>query len=178
MLTEEEKKIRQREAVRRYRERHKEAIRERRRLYYEAHRDECIERKKKYYNEHKEELIEYTRTYHKNHKESEKVYRLKYYLDHKEQKRNQHLEWTKTPIGRATNLLNSYNTNDKKYNRGKGDLTPEWIVENIFTKPCAHCGETDWHKLGCNRLDNSKPHTKDNVEPCCPNCNKKLPRKA
>ena len=53
----------------------------------------------------------------------------------------------------------------------KIDFDARWIVENIYTKPCPHCGETDWHNLGCNRLDNSKPHTIDNVEPCCFHCN-------
>ena len=77
-------------------------------------------------------------------------------------------------IGRATNLLRDYNRHDSEVNRGLGDLTPEWIVENILNKKCSHCDETDWHKIGCNRLDNSKPHTKDNVEPCCLKCNVKL----
>ena len=83
-------------------------------------------------------------------------------------------EYRKTKIGRARTILHRYNQNDEKYGRGKGDLTDEWIVEHIFSRPCAHCGETDWHKIGCNRLDNSKPHTMDNVEPCCVSCNNKL----
>ena len=83
-------------------------------------------------------------------------------------------EYTKTPMGRALYLLNRYKRSDKKYNRGESDLTARWVVENIFSKSCAHCGETDWTKLGCNRLDNSKPHTKDNVEPCCWKCNHTL----
>ena len=53
-------------------------------------------------------------------------------------------------------------------------MTAEWIIKNIFSRPCAHCGETDWRKLGCNRLDNSKPHTMDNCEPCCLKCNNRL----
>lgn len=85
-----------------------------------------------------------------------------------------HKEWLHTPNGRASSLLNAYNHKDEEYNRGKGDLTPEWIVENIFTKPCAHCGKTGWKIIGCNRLDNSKPHTMDNVEPCCKECNNNL----
>lgn len=43
---------------------------------------------------------------------------------------------------RAVRLLTNYKTEDKKANRGKGDLTAQWIVENIFSKPCAHCGKT------------------------------------
>lgn len=77
-------------------------------------------------------------------------------------------------LNRARVLLGSYKREDKKYGRGQGNLTPEWIVVNIFTQPCAHCGKTGWNVIGCNRLDNSKPHTMDNVEPCCVECNRKL----
>lgn len=80
----------------------------------------------------------------------------------------------KTKEGRAYTLLQSYNKQDEKRGRNIGDLTAQWIVENILSKPCSHCGETDWHKIGCNRLDNSKPHTIDNVEPCCWKCNHRL----
>ena len=76
-------------------------------------------------------------------------------------------QYKQTPIGRANYLVQGYKQSDKKYNRGKCTLTAKWILENIFTKKCVYCGESDWRKLGCNRLDNSKPHTPDNVEPCC-----------
>ena len=88
-----------------------------------------------------------------------------------------HKEWLHTQNGRASTLLNAYNTMDKKHNRGKGDLTPKWIVENIFTKPCAHCGIEGWNVIGCNRINNDLPHTKDNVEPCCKECNDMLHKK-
>lgn len=78
---------------------------------------------------------------------------------------------------RASNLLSAYNQSDRKHNRGKGDLTTRWIVENIFTQPCKYCGKTGWDVIGCNRIDNELPHTIDNVEPCCAECNKKLPKK-
>ena len=78
-------------------------------------------------------------------------------------------------MGKAFDRLYCYKRMDEKNGFGDViDFDARWIVENIFSKPCAHCGETDWHKIGCNRLDNSKPHTKDNVEPCCVDCNKKL----
>ena len=73
--------------------------------------------------------------------------------------------------------MKNYNAKDAEYNRGKGDLTYTWIVENILNKPCAHCGKTGWDVIGCNRLDNTKPHTMDNVEPCCVDCNNKLAAK-
>ena len=93
-----------------------------------------------------------------------------------EQQKEYKKEYQNTPMGRASNLLNQYNRNDKKYNRGEGNLTAKWIVDNIFSKQCTHCGESDWRKIGCNRIDNSKPHTMDNVEPCCKECNDRLAR--
>ena len=89
-----------------------------------------------------------------------------------------HKEWLHTPRGRASTLLNAYNHKDAKLNRSKGDLTSEWIVEHIFSKPCAHCGKTGWKIIGCNRLDETKPHSKDNVEPCCKECNDYLHKKS
>lgn len=115
----------------------------------------------------KEEKREYNKHYRKENAERIKEYHKKYDKEYKRQHR-------KTPMGRASCLLGRYNQNDKKKNRGKGDLTAKWIVENIFTKPCAHCGKEGWEVIGCNRLDNSLPHTMDNVEPCCKECNCKL----
>lgn len=106
-----------------------------------------------------EKRREACRRWHRNHKEERKKYKQ---------------EYLHTPNGRASNLLSQYNNNDKKYNRGKGDLTAQWIVDNIFSKPCAHCRKEGWDIIGCNRLDDTKPHTMDNVEPCCEECNKKI----
>ena len=36
---------------------------------------------------------------------------------------------------------------------------------------CCYCGETDWHKLGADRIDNSKPHSKENCVCACEKCN-------
>ena len=69
----------------------------------------------------------------------------------------------------------AYNQSDEKYYRGKGDLTAQWIVENILCGVC-ECGESDWHKLGCDRIDETKPHTMDNIRCCCMKCNRKKPR--
>lgn len=81
------------------------------------------------------------------------------------------------PTQRAKGLLCNYNRNDRYNGLGKGDLTAEWIVEYIFTKPCSHCGKEGWKVIGCNRLDNTKPHTMDNVEPCCFDCNRNIANK-
>lgn len=162
----------------------------------EANRERLKEYRKQWYLNNKEKMQNYYKTYQERHSGKRKEYLKKYYSEHKDEirkKQNEYkrkhyqdnsteekkrtTEWRRnTKLGRARSLLNAYNQSDEIRGRGKGDLTPKWIVENIFTKPCVHCGVTGWDVIGCNRLDNSKPHTKDNVEPCCFKCNLKQPR--
>lgn len=108
-------------------------------------------------------------------KEKEASYHKKWFQDNKERLLSLRKEWIKNnpERWRATQLLCAYRQSDKKADRGKGDLTIQWIIDNILSKPCSHCGKTGWDVIGCNRLDNSKPHTMDNVEPCCKECNTK-----
>ena len=132
----------------------------------DGHRNVCKECKKQYYREHKEAILEQQKQYRQEHKE--------YYTEYMEQYMKQ---YNKTPTGRASYLLGDYRWADKNANRGECTLTAKWIIDNIFTQPCHWCGETDWIKLGCDRIDNDKPHTPDNVNPCCEECNIKRGRK-
>lgn len=119
--------------------------------------------KKKYFTEEERKAArrEINRRWKARNKEKTAEYRKKY---------------DKTPIGRACILLSRYKQSDKEMDRGECTIpNAQWIVDNIFTKKCAHCEKTGWDKMGCNRIDNSLPHTPDNVEPCCEECNKKLP---
>lgn len=137
-------------------EERKEALRECHRKYYQKNKNRILKKQNDYYQDNKDIYQKY---YGKNRDKiigKQKEYNLEY--DH-------------TPMGRAQSLLQSYKRADKNANRGKGDITAKWIVENIFSKPCSHCGIEGWKIIGCNRLDNSKPHTMDNVEPCCFKCN-------
>lgn len=141
--------------------------------WYQANRAKRLEQSKQYYQSHKKDIAEKNQ----KRKQEKTVYNKQYFQENKEVIGKQQKQYYNTPRGRAIHLLHGYNATDKFYNRIKGDLTAEWIVENIFSRPCVYCGESDWHKIGCNRLDNTKPHTKDNVEPCCFNCNRRLPKK-
>lgn len=123
--------------------------------YYLAHRDEILAKSKLYTEEHKDELRKKWKEYRKKNKD--KIY-----------------ETENTPYNIAKRRLKTYNRMDLANFGCLGNLTAEWIRDNILSKPCVHCGESDYHKIGCNRIDNSKPHTMDNVEPCCYICNTKL----
>lgn len=67
-------------------------------------------------------------------------------------------------------LLRTYKSSDRRAGR-ENDLTPEWIVQNITSKPCLYCGEVD-DPRGCDRIDNAIGHVTTNVVPCCRLCNK------
>ena len=138
--------------------------------------DEEKKLKKEYdhkrYLEKKDSILERNKKYYLEHKEHIDAINLKYYYDNREEILEQKKNNCKTPIGRAKMLIKSYKHEDKKYNRGECTLTPEWIVENIFSgQKCVYCGEDDWTKLGCDRKNSDLPHTPENCVPCCEKCN-------
>lgn len=124
-----------------------------------AHREDA----KRDYYKHKQERLERAKERYKSNPE---VFKERLYA------------YNKTKYGRALYILNGYKRLDKKYNRGECTLTAQWIIDNIFSKSCHYCGENDWHKLGCDRIDNAKPHTEDNVVSCCEECNTKRGKKS
>jgi hypothetical protein len=71
---------------------------------------------------------------------------------------------------RADRLANAYKKIDIRKGH-KNNITGDYILKHIFTQPCKKCGETDWHKLGCDRIDNTKGHLIDNVVCACRLCN-------
>lgn len=175
-MTKEEKR---KEYMKQYYQANRERIREQQKQYKqdnaEYYKQYYKEYYKQYYQENTEQIKEYQKQYYQDNaerfKEQQKQYRkenAEYYKQYYKEYNKQYLQ---TPIGRALNLLRGYNQADRKHNRGKGDLTAKWIVERIFSQPCNYCGKEGWKVIGCDRIDNSKPHTMDNVVPCCAECN-------
>lgn len=70
---------------------------------------------------------------------------------------------------KASKMISSYKIKDKKNGVSICDFTIEWMIENILTQKCVYCG--DDKRIGCDRIDNNKGHTADNVVPCCVECN-------
>ena len=139
----------------------------------EARRESQRRSSRRWYQKNKEKVAEYRQKNKDKIKERVDEYNAEYYQANKEAILEHYVKYQKTQKGRAVHILSTYRQKDKKYNRGECTLTPEWIVENIFSQPCHYCGETDWTKIGCDRIDNALPHTPDNVVPCCGYCNKK-----
>lgn len=118
------------------------------------------------YEAYKKRRAEYARAKRQEYKE--------YYEKNSDKIRKRESERCKikytTQEGRAYRLYKAYMEFDKKMGLDT-DITPEWIIENIFNHKCNWCGETDWRKMGCDRIDNTKGHTIDNVVPSCGKCN-------
>lgn len=68
---------------------------------------------------------------------------------------------------RTTRMYHAYKLRDKKHGL-ENNLTKEFVLEEC-KKPCIYCGDTK--RIGLDRIDNMKGHTKDNVVPCCYECN-------
>lgn len=147
-------------------------------------REEIIDYHKQYYQANKERIKQRTKAYKLNNAEKVKSYpsyQKEYVREKNKQYRKDHLEILKakqaerysTKQGRARVMVIAYKRIDRLKNT-VCTLTPEWMVDNIFSgQTCHWCGETDWQKLGCDRIDNTKPHTPDNVVPSCWDCNNK-----
>lgn len=70
---------------------------------------------------------------------------------------------------RAAKIVSGYKLRDAQKGLGKNDLDMEWYIENILSKPCVYCGDTI--NIGCDRIDNNQAHNRNNVVPCCRECN-------
>ena len=135
---------------------------------------------------------EYYKIYYQNNKEKAKEYRQKNkekikeslkkdYLRHRTSRIEKQKEYyIKSKPKRLISAKLYRNNNKEKIkltqyiytDKNKGlicDLTEKWIKDNIISKNCIYCGDIE--NIGCDRIDNSKGHTKDNVVPSCWTCN-------
>ncbi len=156
--TEEERKEAKRLYGIEWRKNHKEYLKE-----YERERSKTEKRKqlsRDMYAKHSAERCEKVKAYYNEHSEAIHKRRNDLYKTDK--------------LTRAKALVAGYISMDRKSNVGVCTITPEWVVDNILSGQCCdYCLESDWHKLGCDRIDNDKPHTPDNVVCCCTSCNVK-----
>lgn len=70
---------------------------------------------------------------------------------------------------KASKMLAAYRHKDKIMGFDRSDIDTNWFIKNILSQPCIYCGDTK--RVGADRIDNSKGHTKDNIVPCCIECN-------
>jgi hypothetical protein len=153
---------------------HKDKMKQYSRRYYLNNKNKKKEYDEQYRLDHINEIRERQKQYDLNNKLRKKEYRInnknkideyqkQYYLKYGISRINR---WRK--LNREKYLMITYRNLDKE----KGfvcTLTPNWIKENIISKSCIYCGDTE--NIGCDRIDNTKGHTQDNVIPCCYICN-------
>ena len=151
-------------------EERREANRKRCRERYQRNREERLRKQKEYNEEHKEQIRAYQKEYKANHKEERRDWERQNYQKNRERTRRYYRDWYRTKEGKATHLARFYKWDDRKKGH-ECDLTSEFILNEILSKPCFYCGETDWHKIGMDRVINSLGHLQNNVVPCCCSCN-------
>lgn len=69
---------------------------------------------------------------------------------------------------KASKMLSSYRFKDRKMGLKECDLSIEEMV-SVMNTPCVYCGDT--HRVGLDRINNELGHTRDNIVPCCYDCN-------
>lgn len=112
----------------------------------------------------------------------DKEKRKKYRQEHKEEKLKYVKKYYKTLNGYCSHIKSAYIQEDKKHGRIVETLPDDYITLEYFMdaikQPCFYCKEhKSFNEMGLDRIDNSKPHTIDNVVPCCTECNKKRGKK-
>lgn len=69
----------------------------------------------------------------------------------------------------AIQYLASKRHRDKKRQLTVCDFTVNELL-SLINEACTYC-DSNSEKIGMDRIDNTKGHTKDNVVACCPTCN-------
>lgn len=86
--------------------------------------------------------------------------------EQKNSKKIANKKYAKTNKGKSIFIFKAYKNHDKKHNRVT-DLKSQDILDILHT-PCTYCG---FPSTGFDRIDNSLGHMKENVVPCCKECN-------
>lgn len=152
------------ERRKRFREKNPDYNKEWHKKYRIKNREKCREKEREYYKKNPEKHIEYSKRYREKNPGLYSRLRKEYY---------------NTKHGRAVSLFHNYLDRDAE--RGfntKINIDSNWIENNILNgQICFYCGESDWRKLGVDRIDNTKGHTPDNCVCACEKCNKKRQNK-
>ena len=158
--------------------------------WYKEHREERLAYAKEYVKENKEKRTAYIKQYNKEHKEDISSYLKKYSKEHKEERASYKKQWYQEKKAERKAYAQKWQEDNPQKYRGhylylgyrrkdklkgfdtKHNITTKWIIDNIFSgQSCVYCGDSDWTHLGADRIDNSKPHTPDNVVCSCFLCN-------
>ena len=153
-----------------YRAKHKEEISEKRKEYQHQ-----------YYTEHKEGKSEYNKRYRVEHKDDISESKKQYYQENREEMLEYWKQYYSTIKGYCYNIRKNNIREDRIYGRIGEEVpdnypTIEYYIDAV-QQPCIYCKKhKPFNEMGLDRIDNDKPHSLDNVVPCCTECNVKRGR--
>ena len=156
-----------------YRQANKEKIKAMKKEYYQSNKDAILKKSAEYYQANKDKIAEYY--------QANKDAILKQQAEYRQANKDKIAEYKAAyidpqthPMNWARNMVNAYRQMDRdRFGDDSQTITAEWFLEHIAYRQCAHCGKQGIGLVGCNRLDNTKGHTEDNVEAACFKCNAK-----
>lgn len=149
---------------------------------YNKNKEKIIEIVKQHYNDNKEKRLEYAKQYILDNKEKLAEYSKQYYKEHKKQILEYYKKRHLTLIGYCNSVRNSNISEDRKYGRIGEEIpinypTIEDYME-LLQQPDFYDGKQyNFTEMGLDRIDNSKPHTLDNIVPCSTVNNRKRGRR-
>ena len=118
-------------------------------VYYKANKEAIVEQNKAYYKESKETVI---KAYQEANREAILERKRAYY---------------RTPNGKFRSIRKSAKERGINFS-----LLFELYETQLWGKPCHYCG-CEIEVTGLDRKDSSKGYSRDNVVPCCFDCNSK-----
>lgn len=171
----------------------KEALAERKKQYYTENKEARKQYSKQYYTEHADERKQYKKQWYTKNKEAISEYRKQWYTENKERIKQYYQEnkeamaeyqkqwrtenkeyqnqWHATLKGYCNNIRNANIQKDRKYGRIDDELPSNYpTIEDymeLLQMPDFYDGK-QYHftEMGLDRIDNSLPHTLDNIVPC------------
>ena len=130
----------------------------------------CRECLKEYYQANKKEILEYQNQYNSEHAEEIKQYRAEHKEEIAEYFKQYKAEQYATLEGYAYYVRQNNLKADRKYGRCGEDEDPlaplEYYIWGIQQRDFYDGKQYHWSEMGFDRIDNSKPHTIDNIVPC------------
>lgn len=146
------------------------------------YRAEHVEYFKQWYAEHAEAKKQYSKQWRDNNAEARKQYMKQYKAEHADAIKQYFKQYRATIEGYARQIRINNLQADRKYGRCGKDEDPLPTIEeyiHLLSQPDYYDGKQyHWTEMGLDRIDNSKPHTIDNVIPCSTKNNRQRGRKS
>lgn len=142
--------------------------------YYTVNREHELERNKQYRVDNIEARKQYDKQYRADNAEAIKEKNKQWRADNvehiKQYSKQYHKQLYSTIEGYARVIRNTNLREDRKHGRCGKDEDPLPSIEEyieLLQQPDFYDGKQyHWSEMGIDRIDNSKPHTIDNVVPC------------